>query len=359
MKINDLVNLRLHNQLIFHHPFKKVKDVVSWLGAVQAQDYAGAKWSLGLRAPAHSEEDIDKAISERSVVRTWPMRGTLHFIASEVVHWMLTLLTPRIIKGAAGRYRQLELDDSIFNKSYDLLSKELQGGKQLMRSELYALLESNAISTTGQRGIHIINYLAQKQLLCHGIHNDKQATYVLLDEWIPVSKKLSREEALAEIALKYFKSHGPATLQDFIWWTGLKVTDAKEGLNSVLDQLESFIIDQKTYWMERSLPDLVNTSRPSVHLLPGFDEYMLGYTDRTLVVDHIHLPKIVPGNNGMFMPTIVINGKIEGLWRRTLTKEKILLALLPFTKFSKTTLNQIEIAAKKYSAYLGMDLSVQ
>ena len=356
MTTDEIILLRLYNQHISHNPSNAPEEIVAWMGAIQAQDYAGAKWSLGLRLPNGTEADIDNAIARKAIVRTWPMRGTLHFVAADDVRWMLKLLTPRIIAGSAGRHRQLELDDTILKKSHDLLISAMEGGKQLMRSEVYATLENAGITTAGQRGIHIINYLAQMQVLCHGVHNAKQPTYALLDEWVPVSKNLEGKEALAELALRYFKSHGPATLNDFVWWSGLKISDAKEGLNAVMSMLERIECDGKTYWTETTLPQM-NTIQ-STFLLPGFDEYMLGYTDRTLILAAQHAGKVVPGNNGMFMPTIVMNGRVVGLWKRVLKKGQISIEITPFEKFTKSKIKAIALGAENYGAYIGKSASL-
>ncbi|MCE7066186.1 winged helix DNA-binding domain-containing protein [Dyadobacter sp. CY326] len=350
MTIDELLRLRLYNQQISHHPSETPEQVVSWMCAMQAQDYAGAKWSIGLRMPGKKETDIDDAIAKKAIVRTWPMRGTLHFVAADDVRWLLKLLTPRIISGTAGRRRQLELDENALNKSRDVITRALEGGKQMMRSEVYALLEANGISAGEQRGIHIINHLAQKQVISHGIHNDKQPTYVLLDEWIPSSKNLEGEAALSELALRYFRSHGPATLNDFVWWSGLRISDARLGLNSASDLLEKIELNDKIFWLNPDHPPLGELE--SAYLLPGFDEYMLGYTDRTLILDTQHASKIVPGNNGMFMPTIVVNGKVEGLWKKALKRDQISIEIFPFGKITNAKMKAIISRAKDYGHYL-------
>ncbi|NIJ55901.1 winged helix DNA-binding domain-containing protein [Dyadobacter arcticus] len=355
MTIRDILHLRLHNQLISNYPWKSPEEVVRWLGAMQAQDYPGAKWSIALRVPDLKDAYIDKALAARTIIRTWPMRGTLHFVAAEDARWMLKLLTPRIISGSAGRYRQLNLDDKVFNKSTELLLKAMEGGKQLMRSELFGLLEDNGIATADQRGMHIINTLAQNQILCHGIHNDKQPTYVLFDEWVTQSNEFETVDALGELALRYFLSHGPATIHDFVWWTGLRISDARSGLNMVSSQLEAGEVDGKTYWYAPGLPDMSNSN--SVFLLPGFDEYMLGYTDRVLMLEKQHSAKIVPGNNGVFMPTIIVNGKVEGTWKRVLKKDSVSIEMLPFGKISQLKKKKIEQEAKKYGKYLDRKIS--
>lgn len=353
----DLLNMRLYNQQISGNLADTPEQVVHALGAVQAQDHAGAKWSIALRTKTPEQSAIDTAITNRSIVRTWPMRGTLHFLASEDVRWMLSLLTPRVVSGMARRSRELELDSTIHNKSRDVLVKAMEGGKQLMRSEVYAVLENNGIAATNQRGIHIINVLAQNQVLCHGVHNDKQPTYVLLDEWIPHSRKLSPDEALAEIARRYFTGHGPATIQDFVWWTGLKITDARTALNSIAHQLTSVEVDGNTYWFAPALRD--NVPGNTTYMLPGFDEFMLGYTNRSLMVDQLHLPKVVPGKNGVFMSTVVINGKVEALWKRIVKKDKVIINLVPFTPRTSDKWDEIEASAQKYGLYMGGEVILE
>lgn len=357
MKVEDILHVRLHNQLISDHSATTPAGIISRMVAIQAQDYLGAKWSIGLRLPGLKDSDVDQAIASKSIIRTWPMRGTLHFVSAADARWMLRLLTPRIISGSAGRHRQLELDEATFNKSMDLLIQAMEGGKQLMRNEVYKILEDNGIPTIGQRGIHIIDYLAQKQILCHGLHNEKQATYVLFDEWITESKNTEGEEALAEIAYRYFISHGPATINDFIWWTGLKVSDAKSGLNSVANRLQSFEINGKIYWAGTDLPDLPKTN--TAYLLPGFDEYMLGYTDRSLSLAPMYFSRIIPGNNGVFMPTIVINGKVEGTWKRTLKKDKVVVEIFPFSKLTASKIKSVTKEAEKYGSYLNKNAEIE
>ena len=353
MTPQDIAQYRLYYQQIAKTKFKAPSQVVSWLGALQAQDYAGAKWSIGLRLPDATDIDIEQAIADKTIIRTWPMRGTLHFVAPEHVRWMLELLTPRIIAQSAGRYRQLELDDVIFSRSKELFAKALQGGKQLTRDEMHQLLERANISTEGQRGYHILCRSAQDGLICFGAPSGKQQTFTLLDEWTPPTKSLERDEALAELVKRYFTSHGPATLPDFVWWSGLTVTDAKAGLEMVKSQLIQEIVNGQTYWMSPDMPVIADNS-PTTYLLPGFDEYMLGYTDRTAVLEAIHSQKITPGNNGMFSPTIVIDGKVAGTWKRTFKKDTVVMAVSSFTSFSEAQSRAISAAAKRYSTFVGM-----
>ncbi|WP_439557136.1 winged helix DNA-binding domain-containing protein [Dyadobacter sp.] len=355
MTIRDIQNLRLRNLLLSNPRFNTPGETVHWLGAVQAQDHAGALFSIALRMQGGTQKSIEKAIAEKSIVRTWPMRGTLHFVAAEDAHWMLRLLTPRIISRSAGRYKQLELDDHVFAKSRDLIVSELLGGRQMTRAEVYALLENGGVSTGGQRGMHIINHLAQTRILCHGTHNEKQPTYTLLDEWVSSPRQLDETESIAEITLRYFTSHGPATLNDFVWWTGLKVSDAKLGLQLNAGKLHSMEVNGASYWYSQEQIEM-GTAK-ATFLLPGFDEYMLGYTDRSIILEPAHWAKIIPGNNGMFMPTIVIDGKVEGTWKRTLKKDSVQLDMYPFKKIPLTKKRMLEGCAKEYGKYLAKNLS--
>jgi len=235
--------IRLANQGIANPSFAQPCDVVAWLGALQAQDYAGALWSVGLRMQKATVQAIEQAIADRTIVRTWPMRGTLHFVAAQDVRWLLKLLTPRMIAQTAGRYRQLELDEAVFARSQELFASALEGGKQLTRDEMYQVLEQAGIPTAGQRGYHFLVRAAQDGLICFGPPSGKQQTFVLLDEWIPPTKPFARDEALAELTKRYFASHGPATLQDLMRWAGITASDGIRCLRSALLLLRPRVVE--------------------------------------------------------------------------------------------------------------------
>ncbi len=225
MTPRDIVYRRLANQQIARPKYRTPHEMVAWLGAMQAQDYLGALWAIGLRLANAAEADIEQAIANRTIVRTWPLRGTLHFVAALDIRWMLELLAPRVIASGRRRQQQLELDDKIIGRIRTVFVRALQGGKQLTRDEMYALLESARISSAGQRGYHILWRLAHEGIICCGARKGKQPTFTLLAEWVPNAKSLKRDEALAELTRRYFTGHGPATLQDFVWWSGLRVSD--------------------------------------------------------------------------------------------------------------------------------------
>lgn len=247
MDAREIIRLRLHNTGLSDSPFKSAADAVSHLGAIQAQDFAAAKWALGLRIKNSTEEDIEKAFNEGIILRTHVMCPTWHFVAPEDIHWMLELTTPRV-KTLLSRYnRKLELDDALFARSNAAIIKALEGHSSLTRQELKAVLKDTSIETNVQRLAHIIMWSELDGLICSGPRRGKQFTYALLEERVGKAKKLSREQALAKLALKYFTGHGPAQIQDFSWWSGLTVEDARDALDLVKSRLNQVTLDGKTY----------------------------------------------------------------------------------------------------------------
>ncbi len=321
---------------------------------MQAQDYGGGLWGIGLRLPGGTEKVVEAAIAAKTIVRTWPMRGTLHFVAAGDVHWMLELLTPRILAGAAKRHAELELDDVTISKCGKVFRKALKGGGQLTREEMFARLKGEKISAEGPRGYHIMWRLAQERVLCFGARRGKQHTFALLDEWVPATKTWAREKALEHLTLRYFAGHGPATLQDFIWWSGLRTAEAREGLEAASVRLVEVKIDGVSYYMtDEAVADLDVTN--TAFLLPGFDEYMLGYRDRSAALDPKHAPKIIPGSNGVFMPTMIFDGKVVGTWKRALTKKSVVVTGFPFGKITRAQVKAFEGEAERFGEYLGME----
>ncbi|HSW91697.1 MAG TPA: winged helix DNA-binding domain-containing protein [Candidatus Saccharimonadales bacterium] len=356
MSPTDIATLRLYSQHITQADFSTPEAVVSWMGAMQAQDYAGALWAIGLRSPHLTAVDIEKAIADRTIIRTWPMRGTLHFVAAKDARWMLHLLAPRIIARSATRRRQLGIDDDVITKSRQILEKTLAGSVVLTRTELCRILEEAGIPTGEQRGIWILHLLAEMGVLCFGPHEGRQPTFVLLEEWIPQVAELSKEESLATLASRYFTSHGPATLKDFAGWGQLPISEARLAINLADTTLTKSTVGNTDYWHPPNLPAVPSES--TAFLLPGFDEFMLGYKDRSPALALEHSQKIIPGNNGMFMPTIVVNGQVAGTWKRTIRKNDVAVRLLPFEPLTSSTLQQIKLAATKYSNFIGIPVTI-
>jgi hypothetical protein len=346
----DIPHQRLHNLQIAGRTLEKPSQVVAWLGAVQAQDYLGALWAVGLRTRNANEENVERAIADKSIIRTWPMRGTLHFVAAADVRWMLDLLTPRTIALSEWRHKQLELDDRILTRIKDLFVGALLGGKQLPRDAMYRLLEAAHISTTGGRGIHILVRLSQEGLICFGAREGKQQTFALLDEWAPKARKMARDEALAELAKRYFTSHGPATLQDFVWWSGLRTADARAGLEMAKSHLAQHANDGQTYWFDSSMRTAKDAS-PTAYLLPAYDEYTVAYKDRSAVLNPLYGKQKNTGN-GIFFPTIVVDGQVVGTWKRTLKKSEVVITPGPFARLNEAETRAFAVAASRYGEFL-------
>jgi hypothetical protein len=355
MKNFDIARLRLRNQRLSSTAFTNPAEVVGWLGAVQSQDYAGAKWALGQRIKITTDSAIEKAFNEGAILRTHVMRPTWHFVRPKDIRWMLALTAPRINALCATYYRKLELDAATFKRSNALLTKNLRGGKQLTRAELTSLLQKKGIATDDLlRFTYLIIRAELDGIVCSGARRGKQFTYALLDERAPHTRTLEREAALAELAKRYFSSHGPATLKDFVWWSGLTVSDANKGLDSIRSQLISEVENGQTYWFADSTPARVPS--PTVHLLPDYDEYTVGYTDRGAIFDSSHTNKLDSRGSELAQYMIVVDGLIAGTWKRTVKKSEVVIELVRFRDFAKAEEQAIADAAERYGKFLGLPI---
>jgi hypothetical protein len=353
----DIAHQRLHNQLITQRAFEKPGDVVEWLGAVQAQDYAAAKWAVGLRLQGVTGDDIEQAFAGGAILRTHVMRPTWHFVSPADIRWMLRLTAARVNALNAYYYRKLELDDAVFTRSNAMLAKALQGGKQLTRAELVSVLQQAGIATDDLlRFTHIMMRAELDGIVCSGARRGKQFTYALLDERAPQAKTLDRDEALVEFARRYFTGHGPATLEDFVWWSGLTVADARAGLEMVKSQFMHEVVDGQTYWFSRSLPPAKDISL-SAYLLPNFDEYTVGYKDRSAVFDAAHTRKLDPRGN-VLVNTMVLGGQVVGTWKRTMKKDAVIIIPNLFIPLNEDEIRAFAESANRYGAFLERSVNV-
>jgi hypothetical protein len=350
MNTFDLAKLRLQNQHLIKPEFTNPADVVKYLGAVQSQDYSGAKWALGMRLKNGTDELIEQAFNTGEIIRTHVMRPTWHFVHPLDARWMLDLTAKRILALAKGRHKQLEIDDAVLSKSEKILIKALQGGKQVARDELSTLLKHNGIATDEQRYVHIMMHLELEQAICSGGRAGKQFTYALFDDRIPRSKKLNHDEAVVKLMERYFTSHGPATLADFVWWSGLTITDARAGIENLKHKLESYAFEDNTYWFVNHPQAAESTA---AYLLPNYDEYIVSYKDRSFAINVKDISKADPRGT-IFNHTIILNGKIEGIWKKVVKKDTLEVALTPFKKLSVANLKEIEKSAKGYAGFLGL-----
>lgn len=329
--------------------FTSPTDVVRWMTAMQAQDLPGALWSIGLRLPGSTEEDILAALRAGTIVRSWPMRGTLHLVLPEDLRWMLSLTSERLVRLSLARRAALALDDRQLETARTAAAEALSGGRTMTREAIYRVFEAAGISTAAQRGYHVLWFLAQTGTLCFGPPDQKQQTFALLDEWAPGGRILERDEALGEFVLRYFRSHGPASIRDFSWWSSTTLSEARIGLALVRGSLSFFVRDGEEFFFS---DDVGEPASGGVRLLPGFDEYLLGYQDRRPQLSPAEAGIIVPGGNGMFLSTIVDDGAVVGTWRRTLTGRGVSLDFQPFSKIGPRLDNGITRRGAEYARFL-------
>lgn len=351
--------LRMTSLLLRPHPAVRpasVAEVVEWFGAMQAQDNASGLWSLGVRLPGHTQADVRAALERREALRTWPMRGTVHLVPSRDARWMLAVTGVRTLAGAAARRAQLGLTEADADRAVDVLGAALAGGGRLTRAQCLAALGAAGLDTTGQRGYHLLWYAAQRGVTCIAPHVGTEQTFALLDEWVPDPHRPERDEALGILALRYVRSHGPVTRHELARWTGLTVTDAKRGIAVAGDALATVEVDGTEAVVDAALLDAPREPVDDVHTLLGFDEYLLGFKDRTLMLDPAHAAAVVPGNNGVFLPTVVRGGRVAGTWKRTIGKTSVAVTVQPLVPFDAALQSGVAAALARYADFLGLPL---
>jgi len=364
----ELLRRRLAAQGIAPARDAAVGAVVERMLAMQAQDFAQASWAVGLRAPGSTRDDLVAALDAGEIVRSWPMRGTLHFTRPDDLRWMLALTAPRTVRSMAKRHRDLGLDEEAFARAAEIARAELSGGGAVSREEFTALVEAGGIATDGQRGMHLIWRLAHDGLICWGPARGTQQAMVLLDEWAPQTRELSRDDSLGEFVLRYVAGHGPATLKDFCWWSKVSVADATRGLERVREQLHEVELGGTIYWEADETGGGLPTAEPAApptrararafHALPGFDEYLLGYPSRAPALPAEFSARMVPGDNGVFLPMLVSHGTIVGTWKRAITASKVTITPTPFAPLSAAEQTGFEREFRRFARFLGLSLVI-
>ncbi len=349
MKSIDIVQQRINNQQLAGTKFKSAKEIVSWMGAMQAQNYAMSKWAIGVRLPGSTDETVERAINSGEIIRTHVMRPTWHLISSEDVKWMLALSTPHLRKSMKGRHKALGLTDQIFKRSNSIIEKSLAKNGYMTRAELIEQLNKNKIKPDNLQAIHIMFNAELNGTVCNGPMRGKQFTYALLEERVPQTKSLTREEALAKLSLRYFTSHGPATIQDFTWWSGLPAGEIRKALEMVKSNLVSEKIDNQIFWFANSA--IVKSAIQPVYFLPAFDEFMISYKDRSASLAPEFSNKAIT-SNGIFKPIIVADGKVIGTWSRETKKEKVIFESKFFRPTDKLKKKVIVEAFEPYKNFL-------
>jgi hypothetical protein len=333
-------------------------EVVRLLGAVQAQDYTQSLWAIGSRMRTGTVAGIERAIAERALVRTWLMRGTIHYAPPEDVRWLLALVAPRLRVSEERRRMQIGLPTAHIARSARLLTDALAGDRRLSRPTVMQLLEDAGIATGGGHGYHILWRLAQDGLICIGPVQERQQTFALLDDWAPPegARELSHAESLAALAGRFAASRGPVTAHDLARWAGITVADARRGL-SAADGLATEQIDGSEHWTAADEERPTAAARRRTYLLAGFDEYMLGYKNRDAILAREHAGKVAPGANGVFRPMIVAGGRIVGTWSRATRGQALAITLAPFAAGGSGLVAKAGPEASRYRAFLGLPAS--
>ncbi len=351
MKFSEISNIRLSSQKLVGPKLPSAKEAVEYLGAMQAQDFAMAKLAIGIRTKGCTEKTVEQTINKGDVLRSHLMRSTWHFVSSCDIHWMLGLLAPRTKALIKPRLKSLELDGPVLMRSYDVIEKSLSSNVHKTRDELDAELKKAKIKTDDNRLSHIMVCAELDKIIVSGEIRAKKQTYALLSQRVSEKGALAQDEALAILAKRYFEGRGPATVRDFAWWSGLSVTEAKQGLELVKSGLHSETIESGEYWMSISK----NKNKPHENealLLPAFDEFLISYTDRSASLTGVDKLKAV-SNNGIFYPVIVVNGQVVGRWKRTFKKDTMIVETEFFKKQSNTANLLIEQEAQKVGNFLG------
>lgn len=348
----DVAHARLSNQLLDQKKCKEPGEVVAWLGAVQAQDFAAAKWALGVRLHKATDADIEKAFNDGEILRTHVMRPTWHFVAPQDIRSLLALTADRVHAANAHIYRKLELDDDLFSRCHAVFTTALRGKKYLTRSDLANRLSENRIEATGTRLAYILMHAELEALICSGPRRGKQFTYALLEERAPQRKESHRDASLARWTLRFFTSHGPAQLKDFAWWSGLSMKDARRGVDLATPQLASEIIDDNTYWFSPN-SKTVRPKPPAALLLSIYDEYTIAYKDRSALGAERYIEKLLAMGNAL-TSVIILDGKIAGTWKRIVKRGCVEIVTSLFKPLRKAERDALKTAAIGYGEFLEM-----
>jgi hypothetical protein len=354
MPVGHIALARLRNQWIAASKAKTPKDVVSWMGALQAQDFPMAKWAIGLRLPDATRRVVESAIDSGEIIRTHLLRPTWHFVAADDLRWILALTAPQIAASVRTRHRQLGLSTEILNASTALIERALQREPALTRDEVISELSGAGIATDGSRAYHHLLNAELGGVICSGPTRNGKLTYALLEARVPGGAPVPREVALVHLARRYYTSHGPATLQDFVWWSGLSVGDARRGLEGAKPHLVSEEIDAQIYWFAES-PHTDQADTHAVHLAPAYDEFLIGYRDRSAALPLDHFEKAVY-ENGVFRPAIVASGQVVGLWKRATKGHQTVVETTLFAPQSDSMSALISEATERYRRYLESEI---
>lgn len=349
MNAPDVARSRLNSQQLTRTNYKTIEETVRWMGAMQAQDFNMMKWAIGIRLPGTTEQIVENAISDAEIIRTHLMRPTWHVVSSADVYWILELTAPHVKSGMRSRHKQLELTDKVINSCKSSVANWLTDGNHLTRKEIAKKLFESKLVSANEQVTHVMVICELDQLVCSGRQKEKNPTYALLEERVQKPHPVTRDEALFKLADRYFRSHGPATLHDFIWWSGLPVRDARAALESVKPGLSLLKSKDQEFWFSDVETD--SGRQESAHLLPAYDEFIISYKDRTASLSSNDHQKAISAN-GFFYPVVLANGRVAGIWKRTHVKNEIIVEISYFEGVRPPEKSVLEIATARYLSFL-------
>jgi winged helix DNA-binding protein len=350
LTVTDVADLRLQNQRITRPGPRPAEKVVAWFGAVQAQEYGPAKWGLALRSPAGTTDAaIERAIQRGRILRTHVLRPTWHFVTPADIRWMLELTAPRVQRIMSSYDRRLGLGAAVMTRAAGVLERALGDHGCLTRRELGAHLQRAGLPSTSMAQAHIAMYAELEGLICSGPRRGKQSTYVLVADRAPSAPRLQRDEALAELTRRYFRSHGPATIRDFVWWSGLKTVDIRRGLEIIGARQRE--VDGLKYWTVGRDPRSAPRSKGLLHLLPIYDEYLVAYRDHRVVPR----PAYALGN---FQHALVIGGQVAGTWRIVARGKGLAMDVRTRSRLTPAGRRGLAQAVTHYRGFLGLPVSL-
>ena len=329
--------------------------IVGWFGAVQAQDYVGAKQALWLRAPGLTDAAIDRALADGSIIRTHGPRPTWHFMAAADARWVLAAVGPRVVQRSQTMYKAYEIDAAVMTRCRRAIEKTLGGGRFATRTALAAAFKAAGVEAATVRLGLIVMRAELDQVICSGPRQGKQFTYALFDERAPGSRP-SAEDAQTTLAQRYVQSHGPVTIRDFVWWSGLTTSEARRALESVSPALRTETIDGVTYWSSPKAPPAGRAPVGPVHLLPNYDEYFIAYRDRRPTAEATGTADPIDPTQG-YWHVLAIEGRLGGFWKRTIDAKKAAIELVPHRALSRTHRAAAEDAVQRYGAFIGLPIT--
>jgi winged helix DNA-binding protein len=348
----ELASLRLANQRLAGTPFRDAVEVVRWLGAVQAQEYPVARWSIGQRADGLTELDVDAALAESRLVRTHVLRPTWHLVGADDLRWLVELTRPRIERRSALRQRRLGLDDRLLDRTDALIAEALREHGPLTRGRLAAFLEERGVEA---RGVHLAYMLMHAELgllICSGPLEGKRHTYALVADRVPASAVVPRERALGALATRYFTSHGPATAKDFAWWATLTAADARAAVE-LAGSLERIELGRRTYWWAPSsaaVAAVATTSR--AHLLQAYDEYVIAYSESRDLLDLDGFARVARADGRTFSHVVVLDGQVVGRWRRIVERSSIAIDVRLARALRPRERRAVDDAVERYGVFV-------